>query len=351
MKASLLHAKQLLSPCFALSIALTFIQTDRAPADTSLLSPEIQQLTFEGGSLLAEVTIPPCYRHAVLELYHPGEAAYWESLIAGPLTGASATVTFTLPHPGSRAMIRVKTGDDLNIPPSTLSGSQYFKPVYGSGGTYIDPSSEPLQVLNRLGYGPSEESYSKVETIGTAAYITEQLAPEAIDESGNAALNEGVEALFIDYLPGAPSQTLLAQGAAIKYFKGLSEPPGGWMAQAFDDSGWLGGTSGIGYDTNLVDTYSTDLADMPGNYSTVYVRHDFQVIDKDAVEVLLLNLVFDDAFVAYLNGTEVARFNITESFPPFDAESGSTAGFEVSSDPSDFNLSIQIVRRSVANRG
>ncbi|MFT5105640.1 MAG: hypothetical protein ACI9UA_001261, partial [Pseudoalteromonas tetraodonis] len=357
MSAPTLFAKQRTIACSALLFTLTFIQTDEARAQsTPLLAPEITSLSFSGVSLVTQTTIPPGYRHAVLEIYRTEPAPYWEPLIAAPLTGASATLTFTTPNPGARAMVRVKTGDDTTLPASTLSGSDYYKVVYGDGGTYIDSSAEPLQTLNRIGYGASTASYSKIQTVGTAAYIEEQLAPETIDESGNTALNDAVDELFLDFIPGT-GDLLLERGDAISYFKGQSEPPVTWKESGFiGGAGWLSGISGIGYDSNGNDTYNTELPDMrrniPGEanysssrpdsagYSTVYVRHDFEVANTTLIENLLMQLVFDDAFVAYLNGTEVARFNtdrIAEDPPLHTAEAAGSGGFEDDS-PSIFDI-------------
>lgn len=48
---------------------------------------------------------------------------------------------------------------------------------------------------------------------------------------------------------------------------------------------------------------------MLNNNSSVYVRTDFNVSNLAAVDKLLLDMQYDSGFVAYLNGTEVARRN------------------------------------------
>ena len=42
-------------------------------------------------------------------------------------------------------------------------------------------------------------------------------------------------------------------------------------------------------------------------YLSFFVRHWFEVEDPEAIGGLLLKMVYDDGFIAYLNGTEVAR--------------------------------------------
>ncbi len=62
------------------------------------------------------------------------------------------------------------------------------------------------------------------------------------------------------------------------------------------------------------------LDDMQRSYSTLYVRHEFAVGDLEDVSSLLLHVDYDDAFVAYINGTEVARsdFGVVGNPVPYD---------------------------------
>ncbi len=53
----------------------------------------------------------------------------------------------------------------------------------------------------------------------------------------------------------------------------------------------------------------TILNDMPGNYTSVYIRNSFDVTDPFEFYNLKLSVVVDDGFAAYLNGFEIARFN------------------------------------------
>jgi hypothetical protein len=73
----------------------------------------------------------------------------------------------------------------------------------------------------------------------------------------------------------------------------------------FDDSAWLSGPSGFGYGD------SDDATVLTAGFSTLYVRKVFNVTDPSAVTGLKLTVDYDDAFVAYLNGVEVARSNFT----------------------------------------
>jgi len=56
---------------------------------------------------------------------------------------------------------------------------------------------------------------------------------------------------------------------------------------------------------------------MPGNYVSIYLRIPFSVDDPATIRSLTLTVDYDDAFVAYLNGQEVARSNVIGNPPSF----------------------------------
>jgi uncharacterized repeat protein (TIGR02543 family) len=105
-------------------------------------------------------------------------------------------------------------------------------------------------------------------------------------------------------------------GATWRYFKGTTEPPATWKDITFNDASWLSGPSGFGYGDN---DDGTVLNDMTWGYSSVYIRKTFNVTDPSSVAGLRLSMDFDDGFVAYLNGTEIARENMAGTPPLHDA--------------------------------
>jgi len=83
-----------------------------------------------------------------------------------------------------------------------------------------------------------------------------------------------------------------------------------WWANDFDDSTWPSVYAPIGFNYNQV---VTDLsADMYGLIPSVYLRKTFTVTAVQAASAvpLLLDIDYDDGFIAYLNGIEVARANM-----------------------------------------
>jgi hypothetical protein len=86
-----------------------------------------------------------------------------------------------------------------------------------------------------------------------------------------------------------------------------------WRDRVFDDSGWISGTTGVGYDADPPGgggDYTADLGlllTMRNVNSTAYVRIPFTVTNPASVQSLILKMKYDDGFVAYLNGTEIYR--------------------------------------------
>ncbi len=89
-----------------------------------------------------------------------------------------------------------------------------------------------------------------------------------------------------------------------RYFIGKQEPPTDWRTLNFNDNTWLRGKGPLGYgETNIATV-------VPDNTLSIYIRKSFSVPDTSEISAGLLNLDYDDGFVAWINGVEVARSNL-----------------------------------------
>jgi hypothetical protein len=84
----------------------------------------------------------------------------------------------------------------------------------------------------------------------------------------------------------------------------------GWTANGFNDAGWLSGTTGVGFESSpgtydYTPLIGLDVSAMQGVNPGVYIRVPFTVSGSGSITGLKLKMKYDDAFVAYLNGTEV----------------------------------------------
>jgi hypothetical protein len=73
-----------------------------------------------------------------------------------------------------------------------------------------------------------------------------------------------------------------------------------WTLLNFDDSSWLEGNSGIGYGDNDDETIISPTI-------ALFMRKTFEIEDLSLVSRAVLDIDYDDGFVAYINGVEVAR--------------------------------------------
>lgn len=122
----------------------------------------------------------------------------------------------------------------------------------------------------------------------------------------------------ISYGLGQDSSTshLIAEGESAKAFIGTSEPASTWNTSSFTDTGWLSGSTGVGFEQSgsiYTSMINLDVSAMFRSTESVYIRVPFTVTDPGAFPLLTLRMKYDDGFVAYINGTQVASVNVPES--------------------------------------
>ena len=150
---------------------------------------------------------------------------------------------------------------------------------------------------------------------GTVYYTTDGTDPRELGGSIAAhamqlpgGLRDSVTLVAAD----APTSAIVPNEAFATEF-GMS-----WNGQddTFDDSeaaGWKQGTMGVGFDET--DSYNSLigldlLSEMLDVNRSMYTRTEFTIDDASpSFDSLQLNLRYDDGFIAYLNGVEVARDN------------------------------------------
>lgn len=115
--------------------------------------------------------------------------------------------------------------------------------------------------------------------------------------------------VYLDINEDDDDHPLIDKGETWDYFAG-ADPPDDWMAadyqmQIEDDNliDWRLGPSGFGYGD---EDDATELPDMKGEYTRVYIRKQFK-LEQVAEEPAILQVRYDDGFIAYLNGEEITR--------------------------------------------
>ena len=106
-----------------------------------------------------------------------------------------------------------------------------------------------------------------------------------------------------DHTPGA--NNLVDVGSTWSYLDDGSDQGTAWRESSFDDSSWASGPAELGFGEGDEATVITS------GHITYYFRHKFSIDDLDSVVAFGLRLKRDDGAVVYLNGSEVARSNLS----------------------------------------
>lgn len=139
-------------------------------------------------------------------------------------------------------------------------------------------------------------------------------------------------AFLLNPTSSAAQGTLVSAGATWRYHKGTNAPQADWKtaSDAALNAEWASGPGGFGYGDGDDATVLSDMGSGNARYTTVYIRRTFNIPgDIDPSLQLRLTVDYDDAYVAYLDGQEIARSaNITGGTvgvePPYTARASST---------------------------
>lgn len=107
-----------------------------------------------------------------------------------------------------------------------------------------------------------------------------------------------------------PAGILIPFGDTWKYLDTGSDPGLAWANAAFDDSAWLSSPAELGYGD--VQTTTTSYGpDASNKFITTWFRRTFTASNIAQISRLKLSLKRDDGIRVFLNGTEIARDNLT----------------------------------------
>jgi hypothetical protein len=238
-------------------------------------------------------------------------------------------VSHLFTNPATRAMImrRIRTLTDRYLQPSPAPGTPesalYYERRLNEQSALIDP---PAIVPSdaRLDF---EKWGSWLQGGATVSYTNTNVAVETMAEA--------IQRWKTEYLPGRRNfiyntqvvgrggeiplpQTgvpitnytpLVVTGAPVKVLVPANGNLGtNWTGhpqlEPFSTTGWLSGTTGVGYEraTGYEALIGLNVDTQMRNNNSVYIRVAFDVADPTAFDLLQLRMKFDDGFVAYLNG-------------------------------------------------
>jgi len=110
--------------------------------------------------------------------------------------------------------------------------------------------------------------------------------------------------------PAVDHKVIIPSGADWTYLAGSAPRGLDWTRLGFDAAGWSMGKAAFGFGEG---SYRTDLRSVRHKSTSVYLRKEFQIPQADRVTEMGLWIDYQDGFIAYLNGREVARVGVTRS--------------------------------------
>ena len=114
--------------------------------------------------------------------------------------------------------------------------------------------------------------------------------------------------MFIAVSQAEAVSILIPKQSTWKFFADTLYPDSTWKQPSYDDSSWPSGPGILGFGEIYISTPVPYGSDSANKYLTTCFRHTFQFnSDPAKITQLILSANYDDGFVAYLNGQEIAR--------------------------------------------
>ena len=190
--------------------------------------------------------------------------------------------------------------------PSTIIDPGGFLIVFASGQStdnYVDASGNP-------------HTNFKLDSEGEYLAL---VAPDntIVSEYGNQS--GGYPAQLRDVSYGiAQTVSVVDADTDASYAIPLDDAASDWTMPGFDAAanGYVEGKASFGFETrpenrtNFVDQFVTEV---PSSAHAIRARMEFDLADASAISAMTLQLKYDNGFVAYLNGQEVARDNVPDN--------------------------------------
>jgi len=243
------------------------------------------------------------------------------------------------PDPGNKYITTYyRTTFNLDVDPSRVTGLS-LNALYDDGfvaylnGTELARGGMPTGTIEYDTQAIEHDgSHNAYESSDCAAHINtlvqgENVLAVSIHQDWPTSGDTVMDMELVANKPaGQELVTKIAKGASWKYRKGTTEasdPASNWRTVGFDDAAWASGPAPFGYGPL---SYGTTL-NMPNNYVSVFLRTAFSFDNPALVSKLTLSVDYDDGFIAWLNGEELARINVQGEPGTFVAHNETCSGY------------------------
>ncbi|MBN1672209.1 MAG: lamin tail domain-containing protein [Kiritimatiellae bacterium] len=239
------------------------------------------------------------------------------------LTGLDPTYRYMLALFGNRASASYTARTTI----VRLEGAESFANTSSAGATVETSAAPDDTTVIANGSNTGEGLVARYANIACGSDGAIALRIPAWSGTGDAG-RYYVNALMLAAIERQIPQSKIAKGSTWRYRKGTAEassPAAHWRDLRFNDADWATGSAPFGYGSL---TYATHL-DMSRNYASVFLRRTFTLDNPARVSEIQLAVDYDDGFIAWINGREVARVNVQGepgTFVPCDATCSGCVG-------------------------
>ena len=192
-----------------------------------------------------------------------------------------------------------------------------------------------LTMIDREG---KEQDYCVIKKAGKVerTIVKNPRSPELIEDPN----------VFVAKPKSLPSkhEAIIQKHSEWDYLAGVDlHPKKNWTKidyVASSNEGWKKGQAGFGYNDNDDKT----LIDMRNKFTTVYIRKEFTMDDPSLYKNVGLAIKYDDAFIAYLNGSQILRRNV-------DFGNGATAKGVTASEAKNYDYFALAKQKGLLRKG
>ncbi|MBN1673692.1 MAG: hypothetical protein JXR37_21775 [Kiritimatiellae bacterium] len=197
-------------------------------------------------------------------------------------------------------------GSSARYQVATLQGATGFQNASTAGTTILTQTTGNDTTRYNAGYNNPAGYVTRFTNIdpGTDGQIVLRVKRD----SANSAYTYA-NALMLRGSKVEGPESKVSKGATWKYRKGTAEasrPSTAWRSVGFDDSGWASGPAPIGYGAGE----ATTLDNMQNSCSSVFLRKTFNIQHSALINAVSLWAQYDDGFILWINGEEIARVNV-----------------------------------------
>jgi CotH protein/lamin tail-like protein/Fn3 domain-containing protein/chitobiase/beta-hexosaminidase-like protein len=224
--------------------------------------------------------------------------------------------------------------------PSVVLGSGDFLTIFASGSNTPDSAGN---LHTNFSLSASGEYLALIDPGGS---VLSEFGPSGADYPAQTSdVSYGLYGLPFEtdvVTPDSSARYLIPSNGAVDAM---------WTDHGFNDASWQMGTASIGYENSPADFADLIQTAVPTGTTSVYVRMSFTVPDSDT-SLNMLQMKYDDGFIAYINGTQVASDHAPavgeyDSFATADHPDGLAVEY-VDFDLSDYSHTLNVGANTLA---